>query len=910
MKIKKQQKQFVTGNVIFAQVLAFLVVILSAPRIHAATVTLSTNDFEAYSNVATNLNDAADADPVGAEWNIADDNALNPTTAGAGVQVVDWLARSGSRSLLLRSATEAQIYFTNAKSGTNYQLDFWLNVAKGTGDRNFMLILRAAGADSNGDDYIAYRSDRAATASIFFFDGIGPGAGAWVDTGAVSLENQWQHHRIVIDSIARKMTVFIDDMVTPVVNRGDLARPDSAVPSLLRIVHEGNSADDGYFAIDDINFTVDGSISLTTTFTEGFESYPARTSPSDDANPSGPWIVVESDGNGNGKELAPNKVQVVDASVVTPHSGNKSLKLEQGQRAGASIAWGQTPQSDVQITWWAYVPEAVAFNPSPDAIYLRMSLYGVEGGNSLAGDSALMGYGIRAQNPVVGDGTSLTYFTTTWVDTGVDYTPVTWEQYRLTTHVSQGRYTIIKNPSSSNPQIIVDRGPFIGSAGTWGPMFMAAWSSSNGTNHPPVYIDDIEIKSLVSTAEPLPDPYTISNHTARFTNVTILKTPGAAGGVAIDPRDNSSILFTVDSTSGGIFRAKKVASGNWSIEPVPVVPSLDRPSGMTVGTDGTLWWTHDFTMSLKRLRAPWESNAVEEIITNFGPDATDDDPIDVTIAPANFTGSLGQPNMVVVADRGTDGDPNNAVFLVDPATALAGQTGYTNFLIAPTATDLGGGNLNAIAALPQSGEVVTLNLDGAISAIDANGAKRTIIPAVLWTDIFSGGPSPSAQAIAVDPTTGRLWIADDIRDEIWSVDPSVATQGAAPDQKEISFPLTDEDRPDLQLDVHDPGLAFASNGAFMVLSDASTQNGGGRLIIFHNETFALPAFDITAVARNGNQVQLSWQSAGGATYRVQRSIDLGNPTGFQDISGDLTVTEFTDTNAVPSAAYYRVVAKP
>ena len=28
------------------------------------------------------------------------------------------------------------------------------------------------------------------------------------------------------------------------------------------------------------------------------------------------------------------------------------------------------------------------------------------------------------------------------------------------------------------------------------PVFMAAWSSSNGTGHPPVYIDDVEIKAL------------------------------------------------------------------------------------------------------------------------------------------------------------------------------------------------------------------------------------------------------------------------------------------------------------------------------------------------------------------------------------------------------------------------------
>lgn len=883
----------------------------------AATVVIYTNDFEAYTDVATNLADEADADPDGPEWNLVDDNAIDPVTAGAGVQVINWLAHSGTKSLLMRNGnTQSQIFFTNAKSGSSYQLDFWLYVVKSPGDRNFIFTLRAEGADNNGDnsngDYVAYRSDRAVTDKLFYYDGIGPDTAAWIDTGISVIENQWQHHRIIVDANARKMTLYVDDMVNPVVVQGDLARPDSAVPTVLRLVHEGNSGDDGYFAIDDISMTVDGSINLDSTYTDGFENYPARTSDMDDANPQGPWITVESDGNGGGKVLAPNKVQVVDSSVVAPHSGNKCLKLEYGQRAGASIAWGQTPQSDVQITWWAYVPEAMANNPSPDAVYLRMSLYGTEGGNTIAGDSALMGYGIRNGSPVVGDGTSILYYTTAWVDTGIDYTPVTWEQYRLTTHVSQGTYTIVKNPSSADPEVIVDRGPFIGAAPSYGPMFMAAWSSSNGTNHPPVYIDDIEIKSLVSNAEPLPEPYTVTNYGTRFTNVTILKVGGSPGGVVVDPRDNSSILFTVDSTTGGgIFRAHKVSSGNWAVDPVPVVPGLSQPSGIAMETNGTIWWTHDYTMALDRLKAPWESNSPEEIISNFGAEATDDDPIDVTIAPPTFNGTLGQPGMVVVADRGEDGDASNAALLVDPTTTLLGQTGYVNYLVMPTGSGLGGGNLNAITSLPESGEVVTLSLDGYIAAIDGNGTVRNIVPGVLWTDfIFGDGPAPSAQALAVDPITGKIWVADDVRDEIWSIDPNPATQNAAPDQKEAAFPLVDTDRTELQIDVHDPGMAFAPNGAFMVVSDTSTQNGGGRLIIFHNEEIAPPGFNVTGIVRNGNEVQLTWESAGDVTYRVQRSTDLGNPNGFQDISGDLNTTQFTDTNAGSSTAFYRIVIKP
>jgi hypothetical protein len=773
------------------------------------------------------------------------------------------------------------------------------------------------GADLNADDYLAYRTDRATSSNIFYFDGIGPGTAAFVSTGAQHVDNQWQHHRIQFDTAAQKCAIYIDDMVTPVVASGDLARPDVAVPTRIILRHEGNSADDGYCAIDDVSFTVDGTlVNLATTFTDGFESYPVRTSADDDADPRGAWITVESDGTGSGRSLAPAKVQVVGVSVVTPHSGSKCLKLEAGQRAGASIAWGAPPQTDVQITWWARVPAAVV-GPSPDAVYLRMSLYGTEGGSSYSGDSALLGYGIRAVAPPVGDATSLTYFTTVWQDTTKDYTPDVWEEYRLTTHNSQGRYTIIKNPRSASPEVVVDRAGFIGSALNWGPTFMAAWSSSNGTNHPPVYIDDIEIKSLVSNSEPLPNPYTTTFHGTRFTNMTVLNIGGPVGKAVFDPRDNSTILFTLDAASpgGGIYRARKTASGNWSVDPQPLVTGIDRPSGLTVGADGTIWWVHDFAMSLRRLKEPWASSAYEEVVSNFGYADTDDDSIDVCIAPASFNGSIGKPNFVIVGDRGSDGDAFNTVYVVDPATTTLNQgyqtngvappAGWWQFLVQPTTSGLGSDNINTVAPLPQSGEIVTVTTDGYISAINAAGAIRNIFPATLWQDIFTGGPAPRAVAVAADPTSGRLWVADDTRDEVWSLDPNPATQNAAPDQKELSFPLTNPGRPDLQLQVHDPSMAFSGNGAYMVLTDTSVANGGGRLLIFHNE---VPAFPITSANVTPQGFELNWQSAGsGAKYRVQRSGTLAN---FQDISGDLTGTQFTDTNSITGQSFYRVVVQP
>ena len=108
---------------------------------------------------------------------------------------------------------------------------------------------------------------------------------------------------------------------------------------------------------------------LSAPYTEGFESYTARANPDDDADPAGPWIVTEVNGTGSGKERTPSRVQVVGTDVIAPHSGSKCLKIEGGQRAGASLAWGAPPDSDVQITWWANVPASVA---GATATYLRM----------------------------------------------------------------------------------------------------------------------------------------------------------------------------------------------------------------------------------------------------------------------------------------------------------------------------------------------------------------------------------------------------------------------------------------------------------------------------------------------------------------------------------------------------------
>jgi streptogramin lyase len=878
---------------------ATMAILLGMSTVMAATVVLH-QDFESFPDAATSLADMADANPTGPGFTVTDDNPVEGAgDAGSGVQLVDWTTHDGNRALLVRSGSEVIVNLPEARSGTTATLDFWLLVAKGEGDRNFYVIVRSMGSDTNGEDFLAYRSDRGATAGIFYYDGVGAGQ-TWVDAGVGHVEETWQHHRMVFDMATLTFDLYIDESM--VVEGGEISRSGASVITSIIVRHEGNSADDGYFVIDDLSLSVEGATDLTATFTEGFEDYPARSSLDDDADPAGAWITTEADGTGNGVEIAPAKVQVVDSTVVAPHSGEKCLKIEGGQRAGISLAWGTPPQTDVQITWWARVPASIAGVGTYN--YLRMSLYGAEDDRTDQGDSALLGYGARDAS--TGDETSLTFYTTQWYDTGADYAPDTWEQYRLTTHNDQGLYSIVKNPDGPNPTLVVDRAAYIGAATAWGPTFLAAWSSSNGTGHPPVYLDDIEIKSVESDPEPLPDPYTVTLHHDRFSQTTIL-TPGLpVGTAAVDPRDNQTILFTLDAGDGAIYRATHTASGRWTVDETPVATGLDRPSGLAVAPDGTLWWTHDYTQAVMRLQAPWDEHTPEVMISSFGDPGVDDDPIDLTFVPSGFSGSLGSPGMLAVADRGSDGNDPNAIYLIDPATLEPDQTGFANYLVAPDAGILGTGNLNGITTLPASGEVLTVSQDGYLGAVDGNGFVRYVWPLTLWADVL--GPTPSGAAVAGDPTTGLLWVADDLLDEIWSVD--ATPFGTPTDQLEVSFPLTNPERPDLGIDLHDPTLAFSADGALLVLTDGSTANGGGRLIILHNEPISpLEPCTISAVLAVESGIQLEWtEAAPGATYRVLRSNVLAPTPSFEDISGALSDRTFIDTTPPEGQAFYLIEA--
>ncbi len=371
----------------------------------AATLTIYQNDFESYSTVATSQADTSDADPIGLEWTISDDAPLG-SAAESGVQVINWLTNSAggaNKALFLRPATAALLRLRDARSGSRYQFDFWLYASKDApANRGWFITVRGEGADNNGEDLLAYQTLRDSTNNLIrYYDGVVPAPTGWVTTSLLHATNQWQHHRMVIDPNALTFDLYLDDMGTPVLAGVDLSRSGMSTPTSITVSHEGNTADDGYFAIDDVSMMVENPmLDLATTFKEGFEGYAPRVNPEDDADPPAPWIISEGDGPGDGRARAPAKVQVVSTNVVAPRSGTNCLKVEYGQRAGATVAWGITPQADVQVTWWSLVPEATQLTGTDDKVVLRMSLYGAENGDTVAGDNALMGYGIRRQGPL------------------------------------------------------------------------------------------------------------------------------------------------------------------------------------------------------------------------------------------------------------------------------------------------------------------------------------------------------------------------------------------------------------------------------------------------------------------------------------------------------------------------------
>lgn len=949
-------------------------------KVSAAPITLVSENFDSYTGAATSFSSIAVAVPNTDYIRIEDGLAQADAPSGLGfngVQLVSgWFPSSAYNSgnaMLLRPNTAFRCNL-DPRGGTNYVWEFsMLSSKSGSADRGFRPSILEEGADQNEQDSVIFRSGQASTTNnlaqpgginvdgvdiIQAFNGFNAASGVplpnqWVTmsntvagTPVFVTNNVWAHYKIVLNAVTRKFDFYVNDMVTPKSTGNAAARPQNLPITAVRFAHEGNSADDGYTLIDNVSLTVDGNfISLANgTFTEGFEGYTASNSGNTntaDNNPGGAWVTAETTGVANNNTIASNKVQVVDASVSGgAHTGNNCLMVSQGQTAGSTISWGQATNEDVRITWWAKVP-ATPFNNAIASVYLRVSVYAWEADYSSASDTILFGYGHRNATPFGSTPTSIMTFSRwfnewfnngSWGDTLQTYTADTWEEYQLTTNVKLNSYTLVKNPSST-PVVVVKDGKYISSWGNNKKFHTIAFSTSNNSaagGNPPAFVDDITIEPYTNTENPDTRPYTPTITGSRFTNYTVLTIPGKTiGGVTVDPTDNTSILFTIDEERvGQVRRATKVASGNWVVDSTPVISGLYNPNACIVETNGTLWVVRDNVKggqgcALLRLKQPWATSPVEEVISDFSvaPVNQGDQPCDLAFVPASWGGTYPQ---LAVLDRGVNNNNNpNAIWLVDPATATLNQATYNNFLVAPSTIVFGAGltgNANAIAALPGSGELVTIwedgispADDGVIMAWDSTGASRQI--STMGSGVNWGA------GIAVDPTTSRIWVSDRNNTtapsafnlpKIVSFDTNTVAAGSpnASFIQELTFPniAPTADRPDRHIDFKEPGMAFSPNGSFLAVADQSLVAGGSRIVIFHSEPFVVPPITITSVTRSGGNANLVWTSGGAVNYVVQRSATVNGT--YTSVSGILAGTTFTDTTAPAGNAFYKVVAFP
>jgi glycerophosphoryl diester phosphodiesterase len=304
---------------------------------------------------------------------------------------------------------------------------------------------------------------------------------------------------------------------------------------------------------------------------------------------------------------------------------------------------------------------------------------------------------------------------------------------------------------------------------------------------------------------------------------TLVSFPGETGDVAFDAGDDDRLYVIQDDlvdSGGGIYPVDLAGENHVKGERIV---AADRPSAIAFTADGDLWFVRDYDaadgayLSVVRQPRSGAPYVVEEVIRQFGTTA-DDDAIALQIAPPGFEGDDVAPGDLVIGDRGADGNAPNAFYVYPPSSPRGDPDAYSEFLATPAAlAAFDDKDLNDFAFSADGGSLYAVFDTGQIVEIGPDGV-------VVREARPLGIELSNIAAIAVNPADGRLWVADDDRDQIWSVDP---TTGHA--MLELSFFKVGEARPDYQINFSEPCLAFSSSGDKLVVSD---NDSGGWLWIF------------------------------------------------------------------------------
>jgi hypothetical protein len=216
------------------------------------------------------------------------------------------------------------------------------------------------------------------------------------------------------------------------------------------------------------------------------------------------------------------------------------------------------------------------------------------------------------------------------------------------------------------------------------------------------------------------------------------------------------------------------------------------------------------------------------VITQFQSTA-DDDPKAIVVAPAGFNGTDVDPGDLLILDSGADGNGTNAIYLYRPSAPFGNPAAYGEFFM--TSGDFG-------AYVSDWGTDLDFSPDGSslyvslssdvILEVDADG---TIVRELTLT----GGPLSNIEGIEVNPADGRIWVADDTLDQVWSYDP-VTGDGRA----ELTFVLGGETRLDYNINFPVPSMKFTADGSRLVITDTGAE---GWLWVLDTERPIGPDYD-------------------------------------------------------------------
>lgn len=294
----------------------------------------------------------------------------------------------------------------------------------------------------------------------------------------------------------------------------------------------------------------------------------------------------------------------------------------------------------------------------------------------------------------------------------------------------------------------------------------------------------------------------------------------APGEVAFDPTNSDCPYLAFDPDSGtgagAIYRGGVVgdvlvfAPFELVVQGGTTNEAFESPSGIAFDPNGDLYVVEDYDGFLAKVVTPRTgppfSTSVIVGKQLFGTANTDDDPIAITAVPAGFGGSLVSAGDMVFPDRGyNNNNSQNAIYAYTPGEAV-GE--FFNRLFATNDQlkgIVGTADLNDITFSTDGTTLFGITSTGKVIKVDNTGTTTQLA--------ITGATFTLLQALGTNPADGRLWIADDTSDQVWSVDPAT---GEA--RLELTFARAGATAPDV-VQFHFPGLQFSSTGEYFTVAD-------------------------------------------------------------------------------------------